>query len=359
MAAFFVVLRQRVEIVCSVWDEGRVMTAWLNVVGIGEDGLSGLGGEARRIVLDAKVLIGGQRHLDMIPEVAMQERLQWPKPFSSAYEMVLAWRGVSVCVLASGDPMMCGVGVGLWRLVDPEEIRVFPAPSSFSLAAARLGWPLQDVVLLSVHGRPLTTVLPHLRLGARLLVLSENGRSPAQLARLLAQRGFGASRIIVLERMGGIAERRLEGIAEDWPYDDCADLNVTAVACRAEAEAGWAETQARVWSSLAGLPDEAYQHDGQLTKRDVRAMTLARLAPKPGEALWDVGAGCGSIGIEWARSHPSCCAVAVESDVSRGLLIERNRAALEAWGVKLVIGRAPGVLEGLEAPDAVFIGGGG
>lgn len=327
------------------------MSAWLTIVGIGESGLGGLGDEAQRAIGAAAVLIAGRRHLDMVPEQAGQERLPWPHPFAGAYDMVLARRGTPVCILASGDPMLYGMGASLSRLVPPDEMRVLPSPSSLSLAAARLGWPLHEVTVVSVHGRPLELVHPHVHPQARLLVLSDSGNTPTALAALLCRRGFGASTLTVFEHLGSDAERRVAGRADAWSEGACAPLNVVAMECRAE-------VQAQVWSCLAGLPDEAFQHDGQLTKRDVRAMTLARLAPIPGQLLWDVGAGCGSIGIEWMRAHPSCRAIAIEGNASRQALIAHNRAALGVPGLHLVAGTAPAALNGLESPDVVFIGGG-
>jgi precorrin-6Y C5,15-methyltransferase (decarboxylating) len=328
---------------------GRRMTAWLTVVGIGEDGLDGLGAAARQAITGARVLVGGERHLALVPNVAGQQRHPWPRPFDAG--CVLAWRGTPVCVLASGDPMLFGVGATLARLVPAAEMRVLPAPSAFALAAARLGWALQDTALLSVTGRPVAAVLRHVHDGARLLVLSADGGSPAALAQALAGHGFGASRIEVLEYMGGPLEARRSGTAALWDTSRCAELNVVAIECRADADH-------RGWSGLAGLRDEAFQHDGQLTKRDMRAVTLAHLAPLPGELLWDVGAGSGSIGIEWMRSHPACRAIAIEAHEPRQALIARNRDALGVPGLRLVSGRAPAALEGLEAPDAIFIGGG-
>ena len=325
------------------------MSPWLTVVGIGEDGFKGLGRNARHALLRASRIIGGQRQLDLLPVCICGERQLWPSPFSLA--PVLAQRGEPVCVLASGDPMFYGVGASLARQVAAEELLVLPAPSSVSLAAARLGWPLQDVVTLSVVARPLAALNAHLASGVRLLVLSNDGRSPAAIASLLVQSGFGASRISVFEHVGGADEQRIDGLAVYWPHASVADLNLVAIDCVADANTP------RL-SRLAGLPDSAFQHDGQLTKRDVRAMTLARLAPMPGELLWDVGAGSGSIGIEWMRAHPSCRALAIEADAGRQGLIEHNRDALGAPGLQLIRGKAPDVLHGLEAPDAIFIGGG-
>jgi precorrin-6Y C5,15-methyltransferase (decarboxylating) len=325
------------------------MAPWLTVVGIGEDGFKGLGKNARHALLRASKIFGGQRHLDLLPPCIRGERQPWPSPFS--LESLLAHRGEPVCVLASGDPMFFGVGASLARQLPAAEMLTLPAPSSCSLAAARMGWPLQDVVTLSVVARPVAALNAHLSSGVRLLVLSNDGRSPAAIAALLRERGFGPSRLTVLEHLGGEAERRVDGIASGWNDALIADLNLIAIECIAE------PNTLRL-SRLAGLPDSAFQHDGQLTKRDVRAITLARLAPVPGELLWDVGAGSGSIGIEWMRAHPSCRALAIEADAGRQALIEHNRDALGVPGLQLVRGSAPQALAGLERPDAIFIGGG-
>jgi len=300
------------------------MSPWLTVVGIGEDGFGGLGKNARRALLGASRVFGGQRQLDLLPRCISAERLLWPSPFSLA--PLLALRGEPVCVLASGDPMFFGVGASLARQLDAGEMSVLPMPSSCTLAAARLGWPLQEVTTLSVVARPLAALNAHLYSGVRLLVLSNDGSSPAAIAALLRERGFGPSRLQVFEHLGGADERCLRGTAEDWPHGHTADLNLVAIECLAALDAP------RL-SPLAGLPDTAFRHDGQLTKRDVRAITLARLAPQPGELLWDVGA-------------------------RRARVIEHNRDALGVPGLQLIRGRAPQALEGLERPDAIFIGGG-
>ena len=325
------------------------MTPWLTVVGIGEEGFKGLGKTARHALLSASRIIGGQRQLDLLPACIRGERQLWPSPFSPA--PVLASRGEPVCVLASGDPMFFGVGASLARQIPADEMLILPAPSSCSLAAARMGWALQDTLTLSVVARPVAALNAHWSSGVRLLVLSNDGQSPAAIAGQLRQRGFGPSRLSVLEHLGGAAERRIDGVADDWNDPVIADLNLIAIDCIA------APDTARL-SRLAGLPDSAFKHDGQLTKRDVRAITLARLAPTPGELLWDVGAGSGSIGIEWMRAHPSCRALAIEADEGRQRLIEHNRDALGVPGLQLIRGSAPQALQGLERPDAIFIGGG-
>ncbi|POF39603.1 cobalamin biosynthesis bifunctional protein CbiET [Pseudomonas laurylsulfativorans] len=325
------------------------MAPWLTVVGIGEDGFKGLGKNARHALLRASKIFGGQRHLALLPPCIRGERQPWPSPF--CLESLLSHRGEPVCVLASGDPMFYGVGASLARQLPAAEMLTLPAPSSCSLAAARMGWPLQDVVTLSVVARPVAALNAHLSSGVRLLILSNDGNSPAAIAALLRERGFGPSRLTVLEHLGGEAERRVDGIASGWDDALIADLNLIAIECIVE------PNTLRL-SRLAGLPDSAFKHDGQLTKRDVRAITLARLAPVPGELLWDVGAGSGSIGIEWMRAHPSCRALAIEADDGRQALIEHNRDALGVPGLQLVRGSAPQALVGLERPDAIFIGGG-
>ncbi|WP_053155517.1 bifunctional cobalt-precorrin-7 (C(5))-methyltransferase/cobalt-precorrin-6B (C(15))-methyltransferase [Pseudomonas sp. Pf153] len=325
------------------------MTPWLTIVGIGEDGFKGLGRAARHALLQASRIVGSARQLALLPACIRGEREPWPSPFS--LETLLTRRGEPVCVLASGDPMFYGVGASLARQLPTDQMQVIPAPSSCSLAAARMGWPLQDVVTLSLVARPLAVLNAHLSTGVRLVILSNDRHSPAAVAALLRERGFGPSSMTVLEHLGGPAERRIENCAAQWSDPTIADLNLVAVECRAELHTS------RL-SRLAGLPDSAFEHDGQLTKRDVRAITLARLAPLPGELLWDVGAGSGSIGIEWMRTHPSCRALAIEADEGRQGLIERNRDTLGVPGLQLIRGRAPQALDGLEPPDAIFIGGG-
>lgn len=325
------------------------MAPWLTVVGIGEDGYKGLGKNARHALLHADQVFGGPRQLALLPPCIRAERRAWPSPFS--LNPVLEQRGAEVCVLASGDPMLFGVGASLARVVAGEEMRVISAPSSCSLAAARMGWALQDVAIISVVARPLAALNAHIHHGVRILVLSNDGSSPAAIASLLRERGYGPSLMTVFEHLGGEAERRVDGMAGEWGNTEIAALNLVAIDCRADAATPRLTT-------LAGLPDSAFEHDGQLTKRDVRAMTLARLAPVPGELLWDVGAGCGSIGIEWMRAHPTCRTLAVEADEGRQQLIEFNRDALGVPGLQLVRGSAPQALQGLERPDAIFIGGG-
>ena len=325
------------------------MTRWLSIVGIGEDGLDGLGASARAAIAEAKVLIGGTRHLAMVPDDG-RERIAWPSPLSVLVDEIVARRGEAICVLGSGDPLCWGIGVTLVKRVPIEEMRILPAPSALSLACARMGWPAAETETVTLHGRPLASVNAHLYPGARLLALSNDGDTPAALAAHLAGCGYGASPMTVLERMGGPGERRHHAIAADWSAS-VGDLNTIAVDCVA---APGTPVRARV----PGLADDAFDHDGQITKREQRAVTLSALAPLPGRLLWDVGAGAGSVAIEWMRSHPTCRAIAVERQGGRCARIAANAARLGVPTLAVVEGEAPAALAGLEAPDAVFLGGG-
>jgi precorrin-6B C5,15-methyltransferase / cobalt-precorrin-6B C5,C15-methyltransferase len=253
--------------------------------------------------------------------------------------------------LASGDPMFSGVGGSLVRLFGPAAVEVVPHPSSVTLACARLGWALEETTVLADVGRPVELLTPHVTPGRRLLVLGSGTGTPAQVAALLRAGGYGASRLVALAQLGGVQECRFTGTAADWPYPETDPLVVTAV--QVVADPGTVPLP-----TVPGLPDDAYAHDGQLTKRDVRAVTLSRLVPLPGQLLWDVGAGAGSVGVEWMRVHPSCRAVAVESDPVRAERIAANAARLGVPGLRVVWGRAPDALAGLPQPDAVFVGGG-
>ena len=330
------------------------MEKWLSVVGIGEDGLTGLSPIAQSLVEQAQIIVGGDRHLAMLPPTDRETR-RWTSPIDRAVAEIWRDRGRSVCVLASGDPLCYGIGTTLLRQIPIREMTIVPAPSAFSLACARLGWSLTEVETLSLCGRDPAVLNAVLYPGARLLVLSESGKTPSIVAKLLTERGFGKSQMTILERMGGTQERKVEGIAFDWAEaawtEKPADLNTIAIFCIADSEA-------RSLSRLAGLPDAAYHHDGQLTKLEVRAITLAALAPLPGQLLWDVGAGCGSIGIEWMRTHPRCRAIAIEQHPDRLRMIADNAIALGTPTLKLIAGSAPTALQDLPEPDAIFIGGG-
>ncbi|WP_448192379.1 precorrin-6y C5,15-methyltransferase (decarboxylating) subunit CbiE [Azospirillum sp. sgz301742] len=325
--------------------------AWLTIVGIGEDGVAGLSEAALRAITAAEVLVGGERHLAMIPDHEA-ERLVWPSPFDALIEKLERRRNARVCVLASGDPLLYGVGTTLLKHFPITETTIIPAPSAFALACARLGWARAEVECLTLHGRPVELLHPAVQPGARVLALSADAGTPAKAAALLRGRGYGPSRLTVLERMGhAFQEKRVEGTAADWTDQPHADLNTLAVECVAE-------PGTPLLPRIPGLPDEVFRHDGQLTKREVRAVTLAALAPVPGQILWDVGAGCGSIAIEWMRAAPRARAIAIEHRADRLALIAENAAALGVPGLSIIAGKAPDALNTLPKPDAVFVGGG-
>ncbi|WP_409434968.1 precorrin-6y C5,15-methyltransferase (decarboxylating) subunit CbiE [Mycobacterium sp. SMC-14] len=318
------------------------------VVGIGADGWAGLGGPVRETVLAADVVLGAPRQLDLLPEADGQRRLKWPVPLHAGLPALFEeLAGQRIVALASGDPLLSGIGSTLIALLGTERVTVVPAISSVTLARARLGWPVESAAMISVVGRDVHAVLRELAPNRRVLVLSSDERTPGQLAALLSDRGYGASRMVVLGDLGGAAESMLDTTAAAF-QGPAPRLNIVALELAGPPAYGW----------VSGLPDQAYEHDGQLTKRDLRAAALARLAPAPGQLLWDVGAGAGSVGIEWMRAHPTCRAVAVEVNDARAQRISENARNLGVPALQVVRGAAPQVLVDLPTPDAVFIGGG-
>ncbi|ONM50161.1 precorrin-6y C5,15-methyltransferase (decarboxylating) subunit CbiE [Nocardia donostiensis] len=323
------------------------------VVGIGADGWDGLGRAARQALVDCEVLLGSPRQLDLVPDAVTARRVRWPSPLLPAVAGLLdEYRHVRLGVLASGDPMFYGIGTTLARLVGPQALRVLPQPSSASLACARLGWSLPEVAIVSAVARPLTGLLPELADQRRVLVLSNDQDTPAHVADLLAGHGFGGSALTVLEQLGGPAERLVSGTAAGWNHPPADPLNIVAVHAVADLD------RVRI-TRLPGLPDSVYAGDGQLTKSEIRALTLAALAPAPGELLWDIGGGSGSIAIEWCRTDPACRAVTFERLGARRRQIAGNAATLGAPGVQ-VRGEAMTELGGTDPapPDAIFFGGG-
>ena len=323
---------------------------WLSIIGIGEDGHEGLSLAARTLLAQARLVVGGSRHIALAGPLSA-ETMPWPSPLADAIPHILARRGDPVCVLASGDPFFYGVGALLAAAVAPDEFVCLPAPSSFSLAAARLGWSLQDTRLVSLHGRDLRRLIPHLQPRAKILALTWDDTTPALVAALLRMRGCGGSTIHVLEALGGLRERRRVAGAEGFDLPDIGALNIVAIEVEASA-------QARLLPLAPGLPDAWFEHDGQITKREIRAMTLAALRPFRGGHLWDIGAGSGSVSIEWALLDPTNRATAIESHPERAARIARNAGSFGVPEIAVVQGRAPDALAGLPSPDAVFIGGG-
>ena len=320
----------------------------ITVVGLGADGWEGVPGRLRDVVLGASVVLGGRRHLDLLPDVPGQVREPWPTPLREGLPALLErYAAPGVVALASGDPLVSGIGSTLVWLLGAEAVRIEPAVSSVALARARMGWPAEDVEVVSLVGRDPHLLLRALAPGRRVLVLSADEETPAVVARLLVEHGYSASRLTVLGDLGAPEESRATGLAVDWDTP-VSRLNVVALELVGPVVGSWAP----------GLPDASYEHDGQLTKRDLRVSALARLAPQPGQLLWDVGAGAGSVGIEWMRAHPSCRTVAVESDPERAARVGRNAARLVVPTLEVVLGSAPEALADLPAPDAVFVGGG-
>jgi precorrin-6Y C5,15-methyltransferase (decarboxylating) len=325
-------------------------TPWLSIVGIGEDGLDGLSAVARQLISDAELVAGGRRHLALVASLGKPE-LEWETPFAASIPKLLAHRGKRVVALCSGDPFWYGAGSVIADAVTAAETVVVPAASTFAWAAARLRWRLEDTITLGLHARPIELLRPHLRTGARLIVLARDGAATALLASYLANLGFGLSRLTVLEALGGPSERIRTTTATGFAFDEI--RSPVALAIEAVAEPG-----ATVIPHVAGLPDELFKHDGQLTKREIRAVTLSALAPRGCELLWDVGAGSGAIGIEWLLAHPANRAIGIEAREDRLGNARANARALGVPHYDLRLGTAPDALQGLPTPDAVFVGGG-
>lgn len=325
------------------------MTPWLHIVGIGEDGLAGLTPATRAVVEAAEVILGGSRH-HTLTDGLDAKRIAWPSPFDALLDKLTELRGRRVVVLASGDPLWFSVGESIGRAFDPGEIAYHPQLSAFQLAAARMGWSMVDVETLTVHGRPVEQMIAFIQPGARLLILTTDEHSPAQIARFLADRGFGDSPMTVLANMGGENEARFDGVARDW-HHEVPPFNTLAVDCIAAPDAA-------LLPRVPGLPDKLFQHDGTMTKREVRAITVSKLMPMRGALLWDIGTGSGSVAVEWMRAARYARAIGIEPRADRRALAAANALALGAPRLELVDGVVPQALHGLEAPDAVFIGGG-
>ena len=322
---------------------------WLHIVGIGEDGMDGLLPATRAVVEAAEVIVGGDRHHDLSGGVKA-ERLSWPSPFDALIDMLKGMKGRRVVVLATGDPLWFSVGARIGRSIDPAEITYHPQLSAFQLASARMGWSLADVETLTVHGRPVEQMIAFIQPDARLLILTTGAETPGQIAAFLTERGFGKSKMSVLASMGGAQEKRFDGIAASWDHI-VPEFNTLAVECIAAPDAA-------LLPRVPGLADDLFQHDGTMTKQEVRAATLAKLMPMRGALLWDIGAGCGSVAVEWMRGARYARAIGIEPRADRRAMAAANALALGTPKLQLIDGRVPEALQGLEPPDAVFIGGG-
>ncbi|MFM2281370.1 MAG: decarboxylating precorrin-6Y C(5,15)-methyltransferase [Pseudomonadota bacterium] len=325
---------------------------WLTIIGIGEDGIEGLGNEAKRRIAEAEFVFGGSRHLSLAAALIRGQAEAWQSPLEGSLIRIESLRGRGVVVLGSGDPFYYGIGATLSRRIAASEILSLPAPSSFSLAASRLGWPLQDCAIVSLHGRPLDLIRPHLQPGNRILALTSDEKGPGELAFLLVEAGFPQSRITVLEALGGPQEVISQHRAESFSKEPIHSLNICAVEVVAAPDA-------RILTLATGLDEGLFEHDGQITKREVRALTLSALAPRKGERLWDIGGGSGSISIEWMLCDPSLRSIAIESHPERADRIRRNAARFGVPALDVVTGAAPDALFGLAEPNAIFVGGGG
>ena len=325
------------------------MTPWLHIVGIGEDGLAGLAPATRAVVEAAEVIIGGGRH-HRLAHALSAERLDWPSPFDAVIGTLKGLRGRRVVVLATGDPLWFSVGARIGRSIDPGEITYHPQLSAFQLAAVRMRWSMADVETLTVHGRPVEQMIAFIQPDARLLILTTGAETPGQIARFLSERGFGKSPMSVLAAMGGAQEARFDALAESWDHVVPA-FNTLAVDCVAAPDAA-------LLPRVPGLADELFEHDGTMTKREVRAVTLAKLMPMRGALLWDVGTGCGSVAVEWMRGARYARAIGIEPRADRRAMAAANALALGTPKLELIDGEAPAALAGLEPPDAIFLGGG-
>jgi precorrin-6B C5,15-methyltransferase / cobalt-precorrin-6B C5,C15-methyltransferase len=323
---------------------------WLSIVGIGEDGLDGLSMAARELLAGADLIVGGRRHLALVASLG-RPGLEWEIPFAASIPKLLTHRGKQVVALSSGDPFWYGAGAVIAEAVPASEITVVPTPSTFTWAAARLRWRLEDAVTLGLHARPIELLRPHLRNGARLLVLVRDGIAPGEIANYLNAIGFGSSRLTVLEALGGPNEHVRTSTAAGFAVADIKAPVMLAIEAIAD-------NDTVIIPRVSGLPDEFFKHDGQLTKREIRAITMSTLAPRGGELLWDVGAGSGAIGIEWLLAHPANRAVGIEPREDRLANAKTNARFLGVPHFDLRLGAAPAALNGLPTPDAIFVGGG-
>lgn len=321
---------------------------WLHIIGIGEDGLDGLSPKARSLVNGAEVIIGGDRHHALAENTAAQ-RIAWPSPFDAMIDVIRAQKGKRVVVLVTGDPLWYSVGARILKSINREEVQFHPQLSAFQWAAARMGWSLADVETLTVHGRAVEQIVPCFAPRARLLVLTKDRTSVTDIAALLRARGYARSSLTALAALGGPDEQRIDMTAMT-AHEEVPDFHTLAVECVASADAQIL--------SRTGLPDDAFVHDGKMTKRTARALALAKLVPLRGQLLWDIGCGCGSITIEWMRGAPEAKAIGFEPKADRRAMATQNAMTLGTPKIQLIDGTAPACLAGQPAPDAVFIGGG-
>ncbi len=321
---------------------------WLTIVGLGEDGLDGLSLASRSALHEAEIIMGPSRHLDLVSETEA-DIIEWPVPFSKGLADLLPLRGRNVVVLVSGNPFWFGAGTVLARKLKPEEWRALPAPSTFSWAASKLGWPIEQITTLGLHAAPIERLRPFLATGRRIILLVRSAESVSILADYVTDQGFGASQLWIMESLGGPHERITQIKAEEQaPFESARPVCVAIEI----ADTG------KSMSLSCGLDNDWFQNDGQITKPAVRALTLSALAPKHGEHLWDIGGGSGSIAIEWLLCHPSLHATTVERNAERVAAIQSNARRLGMDRLEIICGNAPHALQNLHSPNVVFVGGG-
>ena len=330
--------------------EHQDVAHWLTIIGVGDDGLESLSDKSQAILRHASLIVAPDRLLST-NDYPQAEVVLWSAGFEVVLEMLRERRGTPVTVIATGDPMHFGIGATLARFFGADEMLVLPSLSAFSLTAARMGWALQDVDCISLHGRSPSRLINYLSPNRRLIALTSNAGTLHEVAEILGEHGYSGSLITVLEHMGGASERRLALSVDRAKTQRVAEFYTLAIECVAD-------VTCRVLPSVPGLPDDAFEHDGQLTKQEVRAASLAALAPFPGAVLWDVGAGCGSISIEWLRAARGAKAYAIEDNAARRGMMQKNALSLGVPELKIIEGKAPQALVGLAQPDAIFIGGG-
>lgn len=322
---------------------------WLNIIGIGEDGIDGLSPEAGKLLTDAEIIIGGNRHHALTADLKA-ERLQWPSPFDAMIDTIRSYKGRKIVILVTGDPLWYSVGARIMKAIPADEIRFHPQVSAFQWAAARLGWSLADVETLTVHGRHVEQTIPYFVPDARLLVLTKDHTTPTDIARLLTERGYGDSEMTVLGSLGGPLETRVDTIASNW-HATAPDFHLLAITCKSR-------PGTPILPPGPGLPDDAFSHDGMITKSEIRALTIAHLGPQRGALLWDLGCACGSVAIEWMRGARDAEAIGIDTRTDRLEMARENATRLGTPRLKLIEGRMPDALAELPAPDAIFIGGG-